>query len=43
MKQETKLERRRRNLLDDFWLHQHGDPSNPRSRTRNWRKHMGLR
>lgn len=43
MHQETKLQRRRRNLIDGVWLHLHGDPARPRHAVRNWRKHMGLR
>lgn len=39
---ETKRARRRRNLLEDRWFKIYGDFSRPKSRTRNWRKHMKL-
>lgn len=43
MQELTKSEKRRENVLNEFWFKKYGDPEKPKSRTRMTRKHLGMR
>lgn len=43
MRPLTKTEKRRENLLDEYWFKKYGNPEKPSAFTRMTRKHLGIR